>query len=83
MLLSPSGFARIRDGMMMEEEGMLLCLLLLLPLLLLSTTWNFPATWFLCLLVLVGIGEFEEVFEEEEDFILFHAVERIYILINN
>ena len=73
MLLSPSGFARIRDGMMMEEEGMLLCLLLLL-----STTWNFPATWFLCLLVLVGIGEFEEVFEEEEDFILFHAVERIY-----
>ena len=78
MLLSPSGFARIRDGMMMEEEGMLLCLLLLL-----STTWNFPATWFLCLLVLVGIGEFEEVFEEEEDFILFHAVERIYILINN
>jgi hypothetical protein len=31
----------------------------------------------------VGIGEFEEVFEEEEDFILFHAVERIYILINN
>ena len=78
MLLSPSGFARIRDGMMMEEEGMLLCLLLLL-----STTWNFPATWFLCLLVLVGIGEFEEVFEEEEDFIMFDAVERIYILINN